>query len=346
MKWSTTRRSSPLTWADRHRRDRLQPDVLTAYAAHAAPDAPLSALVVGNRPSPAVPAGWVEVNVRASSLNMHDLWTLRGVGIDSGAFPMILGSDAAGTLADGSEVIVYPLVAEEGWTPDDAIEREHLLTEVQQGTFAETVVVPRQNVVPKPPSMTWQDAACLGTAWLTAYGMIFVSAGLRPGQSMLVQGATGGVASALIQLGRAAGMVVHATGRDHPRRDFAMQIGAHEAYEPGARLPARVDAVFETVGAATWAHSLRCVRPGGVVVCAGATTGGDVSAELTRVFFRRLRVIGAAMGTRRNLRELATFLDITGLRPRIGLELPLAHARVGFQAMDEGRTWGKVVFTH
>jgi NADPH:quinone reductase-like Zn-dependent oxidoreductase len=320
--------------------------VLAAYASHAAPDDPLSALVVGERPNPVVPAGWVPVTVRASSLNMHDLWTLRGVGIDIGAFPMILGSDAAGTLVDGTEVIVYPLVVDEGSIHDDWIQREHLLTEVHQGTLAETVVVPRENVVLKPLSMTWQDAACLGTAWLTAYGMIFVSARLRPGQSMLVQGATGGVASALIQLGRAAGMVVHVTARDDVRRDFATQIGAHDVHEPGAQLPARVDAVFETVGAATWAHSMRCVRPGGVIVCAGATTGGDVSAELTRIFFRRIRVIGAGMGTRRNLVELANFLDITGLRPKVGLELPLAQAREGLQAMEDGQTWGKVVLTH
>jgi NADPH:quinone reductase-like Zn-dependent oxidoreductase len=320
--------------------------VLAAYASKPEPPDPLSALVVGERDSPTVPPGWVPVTVRASSLNMHDLWTLRGVGIPQTTFPITLGSDAAGTLPDGTEVIVYPLVAEDGWTPDDRIEHEHLLSEVRDGTFAETVVVPRENVVAKPPAMTWQDAACLGTAWLTAYGMIFVSAGLRPGQSMLVQGSTGGVASALIQLGRAAGMVVHATARDDVRGGFADELGAHAVHEPGARLPERVDAVFETVGAATWAHSMRCVRPGGVLVCAGATTGGDVSAELTRVFFRRLRIIGAAMGTRRNLEDLTTFLAVTGLRPRIGLEVPLQQAREGFEAMERGQTWGKVVLTH
>jgi NADPH:quinone reductase-like Zn-dependent oxidoreductase len=259
---------------------------------------------------------------------------------------MILGSDASGTLDDGTPMVVHPMVAEPGWTPDSTIEHEHLLSEVHPGTFAEAVWVPPRNLCRKPPGMDWDDAACLGTAWLTAYGMLFVTGGLRPGQRVLVQGATGGVASALIQLARAAGLIVLATARDENKRAFAADLGAHEVYAPGAKISARVDAVMETVGAATWGHSLRCVRPGGAVVVAGATTGGTMPAELDRVFFRRLRILGAAMGTMSHLEHLIQFLEATRLRPRIGARYPLDQARQGFLDMAAGRTWGKVIFHH
>jgi len=117
---------------------------------------------------------------------------------------------------------------------------------------------------PKTESMT--QAAVMGTAWLTAYRMLFVKSGLRPGQTMLVQGASGGVATALVQLGRAAGMQVWVTGRSDAKRAVAERLGADATFPSGARLPARVDAVFETVGEATWAHSMRALKPGGLVL--------------------------------------------------------------------------------
>jgi len=324
----------------------LTPMMNAAYAAELNTEDPLSALVVGERPRPEPPPGWVRVRVRAASLNQHDLWSLRGVGLDAARLPMILGSDAAGELEDGTPVIVHPMIAERAWTLDRPDERRAtLLSEVHQGTLAEELVVPAANVVRKPESLSYPAAACLGTAWLTAYGMLFRTGGMRPGQTILVQGATGGVASALIQLGRATGLRVYATARSEEKRRFALELGAHEAFEPGARLPRRVDGAFETVGEATWAHSLRCVRPGGVVVCAGATTGEHPSAELRRVFFHRLRILGSVIGPTDELVDLIDLLSLTGIEPAIGAEVPLAKARDAFQAMAEGRTFGKIVVT-
>src|SRR5699024_240685 len=134
--------------------------------------------------------------------------------------------------------------------------------------------------------------ACLPTAWLTAYRMLFVKAGLRPGQTILVQGASGGVATALIRLGQAAGLRVWVTSRTEEKRQRACSLGAAAAFETGARLPGRVDAVMETVGEATWSHSLKSLKPGGVIVTCGATSGFGPSAELNRVFFTQLSVIG------------------------------------------------------
>ncbi|MGB8960612.1 MAG: zinc-binding dehydrogenase [Pseudonocardiaceae bacterium] len=320
--------------------------MFTVYAAQPNPENPLSSLRIGDRPDPEIPDGSVAVTVVAASLNMHDLWTLRGVGIKPDQFPMILGSDGAGVLADGAEVVIYPVVTSPGWIGDETLDPHRtLLTEKLPGTFADTVVVPARNVVPKPPSLTFPEAACMGTAWLTAYRMLFVKSGLRAGQTMLVQGASGGVATALVQLGRAAGMRVWATGRTEVKRALAHSLGAQETFEPGARLPERVDAVFETVGKATWSHSAKSLKPGGVIVCSGATSGDADRAELQRLFFLQLRIVGSTMGTRDELRDLLSFLDITGMRPQIGAELPMADAEQGFQAMLDGDTAGKIVFT-
>ncbi|RJQ80502.1 Zn-dependent oxidoreductase [Pseudonocardiaceae bacterium YIM PH 21723] len=320
--------------------------MFAVYAAAPNPEDPLAGLVVGERPDPVVPEGWVRVAVKAASLNMHDLWTLRGIGIKPENFPMILGCDGAGVLDDGTEVVLYPLIGDPPWLGDQVLDpAAGILTEKDDGAFADYIVVPKRNVLPKPAALSFADAAVAGTAWLTAYRMLFTKSGLQPGQTMLVQGASGGVATALIQLGNAAGMRVWATGRSEEKRALAEQLGAHATFESGARLPGKVDAVFETVGAATWSHSIRSLKPGGIVVISGATTGDASPAELVRIFFTELRVVGATMGTRVELANLLSFLETKQIKPHIGLELPLEDAREGFAAMLAGDTVGKIVFT-
>ena len=320
--------------------------MFAVYAAEPKPDEPLAALVVGERPAPQVPPGHVAVKVRAASLNMHDVWTLRGVGIRAEQFPMILGMDGAGVTDDGREVVIHSVIPSPGWRGDETLDpHRSMLTERYQGTFADTGVVPEANVLPKPASMSFSEAACMGTAWLTAYRMLFVKSGLRPGQTMLVQGASGGVNTALIQLGRAAGMQVWATGRTEAKRALAQKLGAHATFESGARLPDRVDGVFDNVGRQTWSHSLRALKPGGVLVTCGATTGDATAGELQRVFFLQLRIIGSTMGTRSELADLLSFCGQAGIHPQIGAELPMTEAAQAFQRMMDGETGGKVVLT-
>ncbi|WP_020660951.1 zinc-binding dehydrogenase [Amycolatopsis benzoatilytica] len=320
--------------------------MFAVYAQEPNAESPLDSLIVGERPEPETPEGWVRVNVKAASLNMHDLWTLRGVGIKAEQFPMILGCDGAGTLDDGTEVVLHSVINAPGWQGDDTLDpKRTLLTEKYQGSFADQVVVPARNAVPKPAGLSFSEAATMGTAWLTAYRMLFVKSDLRPGQTMLVQGASGGVSTALIALGRAAGFRVWVTGRTEEKRALAESVGAHQVFESGARLPERVDAVFETVGKATWGHTLKSLKPGGIVVVSGSTSGPDPSADLQRVFFLQLRVVGSTMGTRDELADLLAYLDLTGIKPQIGLELPLSEAPAGFAAMANGDTAGKIVFT-
>jgi NADPH:quinone reductase-like Zn-dependent oxidoreductase len=206
--------------------------------------------------------------------------------------------------------------------------------------------VPRRNVVPKPASLSFEEAACLPTAWLTAYRMLFTQGGLKPGDSVLVQGAGGGVATALIALGRAGGLRVFATSRDETKRKRALDLGADEVFESNTRLPQKVDAVMETVGRATWSHSVKSLRPGGTMVLTGTTSGANLdNAELARVFFLQLRIIGSTMGTSTELASLTELLDVSGVRPVIDQVLPMEQARDGFAAMADGDVFGKIVFT-
>ena len=306
---------------------------------------PLSGLVVGQRPEPVAPPGWTRVAVKAVSLNHHDLWTLRGVGIKADQLPMLLGCDAAGIdESTGNEVVVHSVIASDGWSGDETLDpARSLLSERHQGSLAEYVVVPARNVVPKPAELSWAEAACLPTAWLTAYRMLFVQSGLRPGQSVLVQGATGGVATACITMARAAGLRVYATARTEDKQATARRLGAHEAFAPGARLPERVDAVMETVGEATWSHSLKALKPGGRLVVSGATSGPNPPADLARVYFLQLQVVGSTMGTKAELADLIALLRATGLRPHIDRVLPLERAAEGLAAMASGTLVGKIV---
>ena len=310
-------------------------------------DNPISGLELGEHQEPVVPDGWTTVTVRAASLNHHDVWSLRGVGLSADRLPMILGCDAAGTDEDGNEVVVHavvgdPMVAGGDETLDPS---RSLLSERHDGTFAERVAVPRRNLVPKPAALSFEEAACLPTAYLTAFRMLFDRAPIGPGSTVLVQGAGGGVATALILLGRAAGYRMWATSRSEAKRARALQLGADQVFETAARLPERVDAVMETVGEATWAHSLRALKPGGTVVISGATSGAVPPADLTRVFFLQLSVIGSTMGTRDELARLLTFCEQTGTRPLIDRTMPLTQAADGFAAMIDGEVFGKVVFT-
>ncbi|GAB3991302.1 zinc-binding dehydrogenase [Nocardioides marmoraquaticus] len=325
--------------------------MFAVYAESFSSDDPLSGLVVGERPEPgqeeALPDGWTTVTVKAASLNHHDLWSLRGVGLREEALPMILGCDAAGLDEDGNEVVVHAVVNDPTWRGDDTLDpKRSLLSERYQGTFADKVAVPRGNVVPKPASLSFEEAACLPTAWLTAYRMLFTQGGLKAGDTVLVQGAGGGVATAAIVLARAGGLRVLATSRDEGKRHKALELGAHEVFESGARLPVKVDGVIETVGRATWSHSIRSLRPGGVLVTSGTTSGPKLDdAELTRIFFLQLRVVGSTMGTRSELAGLVTLLDASGQRPVVDRTLPMDQARDGFAAMAEGDIFGKIVFT-
>ena len=284
-----------------------------------APEVPLDGLEVRETAEPEPVDGWEVIEVRAAALNYHDVWTLKGVGVTEKEIPVVLGSDAAGVTADGREVVVHAVLGTAGAGEEELLAADfHVFSERGvDGTLAQRLAVPTRNLVPKPSSLSFAEAACLPTAYLTAYRMLFTRAALRPGQSVLVQGAGGGVSTALVLLGRAAGLTVFVTSRSEEKRARALELGATLAFEPGSRLPMRVDAVMETVGRATWDHSLKSLKAGGTVVVAGATTGADPPADLARLFWRQLSVVGSSIGTLVELQRLCAFLEQTGVRPLV-----------------------------
>jgi NADPH:quinone reductase-like Zn-dependent oxidoreductase len=321
--------------------------MLAVTATSTSSEDPLAGLSYGEHPDPSSPPGWVVVRVKAAALNHHDLWTLRGVGVDAARLPIVLGCDAAGVTEDGREVVVHAVIGDpDAGDGDETLDpARSLLSERYDGTLAELVAVPERNLLPKPAALSWVEAACLPTAWLTAYRMLFTWSGLQPGGRVLIQGAGGGVATAAIQLARAAGYVVYVTSRDAARRDRAVELGAHVAVPSGDRLPSRVDAVIETVGAATWDHSIKSLEPGGTIVVSGATSGADPPADLRRIFFKQLRVVGSTMGTRAELASLLRFVQAADIHPQIDGVISLAEARTGFEQMMAGDVFGKIVFT-
>jgi len=320
--------------------------MLAATAVRTDPDDPLGGLEVGERPEPDPRPDWVTVRLRAASLNHHDLWSLQGVGLPADRLPMVLGCDGAGIDEQGNEVVVHAVISDPDFRGDETLDpKRSLLSEVYDGTLADLVSVPRRNLVPKPAQLSFEEAACLPTAWLTAYRMLFTQAAARPGQTVLVQGAGGGVATALVAIGRAAGLRMWVTSRDAGKRERAVELGAEQAFESGARLPERVDAVMETVGEPTWDHSLKSLTQGGTLVVTGATGGHRAVTDLRRVFFLQQRIVGSTMGTRDELGRLVRLMAETGLRPVIDSVLPLEDAVTAFRRLQDGDLFGKVVLT-
>lgn len=308
---------------------------------------PLSVLAIGDVEPKPTPEEWVDVEVKAMSLNHHDVWALKGQALREEQVPMILGTDAAGIGPDGSPVVVHAVIGDPARAEGDETldPKRSLLSEIYPGTFAERVRVPVRNVIPLPEGMDFAQAACLPTAYLTAYRMLATKSQTKPGDTVLIQGAGGGVATAAIVLAKAMGLRVWVTSRDAAKGEWAQSIGADEAFEIGARLPDRVDAVIETVGEATWSHSLKSLRPGGVVVVSGATSGAMPPADLNRVFFLQLQIVGSTMGTATEFAQLVSLMRETNTSPIIDRTISMDDAREGFAAMISGELRGKVVMT-
>lgn len=304
---------------------------------------PLDGLNIGEHTGKTPDPSWVRVQIKAAGVNHHDVWTLRGAATAAENLPIVLGSDGAGVTDDGREVIIHAVLG----TPihgDETLDpKRSLLSEVHDGTQAEFCWVPERNLIDKPSFLSWEQAAALPTAWLTAYRMLFTKSGLTSGDTVLIQGASGGVATALIQLAHAAGFVTWVTSRDEAKREFASSLGADDVFEAGARLPGKVDAVMESVGEATWSHSMRSLRPGGRIVICGATSGANPPADLNRLFFLQLEVVGSTMGTREEFVALLEFLERTGVRPTIQATFSFDNARDAYELMMNGETSGKLI---
>jgi NADPH:quinone reductase-like Zn-dependent oxidoreductase len=257
---------------------------------------------------------------------------------------MILGCDAAGYTDDGQAVVVHPVIGNStrGFGDVTMDPQRAFLSETVNGGLAEYLLAPEANLIPKPDYFSFEEAAALPIAWGTAYRMLFTRAQLQAGDRILVQGATGGVASAAIALAKKAGATVYATVRSESNIAFAHESGADEVFLTGGRLPQRVDVVLDSVGEATWSHSLKSLRPGGTVVTCGATSGSHADADISRIFYNQLSVVGSTGCTVSELEALMRLMESTGLRPWISKTITLENVREGFEELIAGRQRGKI----
>jgi NADPH:quinone reductase-like Zn-dependent oxidoreductase len=322
------------------------PVMKTVLATKASPKDPLSSILITLRPQATPPPGWKKVKIVAGSLNYHDIFTLGGYGQHPLKFPRILGCEGAGTLEDGTRVALYPGMGDAGWNGDETLDpKRHVLSELTDGTLAQYVIAPQRNVVPIPEEMSFETGAVLGIAWLTAYRMLFTKSGLRAGQTMLVQGSSGGVTTALIQLGSAAGMRVWCTGRTPEKRALGLRLGAEKAFESRAELPEKVDAVFDTSGEVSWAHTMASVKTGGTVVMCGGHSGRSISIDVTEVFVQQIDIRGSYLGTLEEFKNLISFVMAKEIKPHVGLVIPIEQVGEGLRKILDGETEGKIVVT-
>lgn len=322
-----------------------EPTMRAVWAASENPSDPLTSVRSDVWKVPKAPEGWVRVKVAAVGLNYHDIFTLRGLSMFGLKYPLILGNEGAGTLEDGSEVVIFPVMGNPDFEGDGTLDPDrHVLGELTHGALAEYVIVPERNVVKKPKNMAWETASVLGIAWLTAYRMLFTRSGLKKGQTMLVQGSTGGVTTALIQLGRAAGMIVWATGRTEEKRALALKLGAHCTFAPGETLPEKAQAVFDTSGQETFKHSMESLAIGGTLVCCGRHAGGQFAeVDLMKLFTQGINIHGVYAGNKHDFEGLVSFVSENGIVPYVGATLPLERAEEGLRMIMEGAVQGKVV---
>lgn len=329
----------------------------------------LEAVEVGEMPEPLAGPGEVVVEVRAAALNHLDIWVRRGGRVQL-PMPHVLGSDAAGVVAElgpgvtgvevGDAVLVNPwlccgvcefcLRGEQSECIDPGI-----IGMARPGVFAERVVVPAANLVPKPPAMSFEHAACLGIAYTTAWRMLMTRARLRPGETVLIHGIGGGVAQAGLLLARHAGAEVLVTSSSDAKLARARAMGAHAGINYSKADVAQrvaqltdgrgVDIAFDAVGAATWPLDFQVVRRGGRIVLCGITTGAQAPTDLQALYWNQLAVFGSTMGSAEDLRLMVRTVVLAGIEPVIDSVLPLAQAREAMARMEAGQQFGKILLT-
>ncbi len=321
-------------------------------------------------PAPGRRPGEVLVRMAAGGLNRVDLYMRNsGAGITH-RLPIILGLDGAGVVIEadagskfraGDAVVLYPgqpceqcAFCRKG--EEVLCTRGKIFGEQVDGTFAEIVAAPEGSLFPKPDGLDFVEAASLSVAWLTAWRMIATKARLERGETVLIFGVGGSVSLAATAIAAALGARVIVTSRDAAKLERARGFGAAETIldEGGASIFERVmaltekrgvDVVIENVGKAVWPSAMKALQRGGRLVTCGATTGGDPSADLQRLFIRQLTVFGSTLGNRSEMRHLMAFIAEKGLKPHIDKVFPLSEIAAAFDLLESGKQFGKIGLT-
>lgn len=321
-------------------------------------------------PTPEPRAQEVRVRVKAVALNHLDIWVRKGWPGLKLPLPHVLGSDVAGVidalgievtgLNVGDEVVVNPGVScgacEKCLSGNDVLCRRYqIIGEDLAGGYAEFVCVPRQNILPKPRALSFEQAACLPLTFLTAWHMLVGRAQLQPGETVLIHAAGSGVGSAAVQIAKVIGAKVIATASTQAKLDKAKALGAdllinyttHDFLDEVKKFTNRklVDVVFEHVGASTWEKSIACLPKGGRLVTCGATTGHDVQIDLRTLFYKSISLLGSTMGSKAELFRVMELVERGRFVPVLDRVLPLEKAAEGHALLSDRQTFGNVVLT-
>lgn len=322
---------------------------------------------IGERPKPVRQAGHVLVRLQAATLNRVDIYMRdSGAGITH-QLPQIMGLDGAGTVEEvdandpvlrpAQAVVLHPAI---GCGRCEFCLRGEVvlcvavqyLGEHRDGTLAQWVSVPAQNVFPMPAGLSFAQAAALGVNHLTAWRMLFTKAQLKPWETVLIFGIGGGVSLAALQLAKQAGARAIVTSRDPAKLERARLLGADHLIDSSTQDVAKtvlaatngrgVDVVIENVGAAVWSEAMKSLVRGGRLVTCGATTGDQPPADLRRIFIRQLQIFGSTLGNFDEFRDLLSLVSRTGLRPIIDSEFSLAQTHAALDRLASGAQFGKV----
>jgi NADPH:quinone reductase-like Zn-dependent oxidoreductase len=334
------------------------------FRQHGGPDV----LEYTDAPDPTIKANEVLVEVKACALNHLDIWARGGLPGIQIPLPHILGNDIAGVVREvgslvswigiGAEVMLHPGVScghcAECLAGRDNLCRDYdILGYGRDGGYAQFVVVPGVNVIPKPKDLSWEQAASFPLVTVTAWHMLVTRAAVQPGEDVLVHAAGSGVGSIAIQLAKLRGARVIATASSDEKLAKAKDLGADEVVNYSRddwpkevkRLTNRkgVDVVFEHTGAATWPGSIASLKTNGRLVTCGATSGFAAQTDLRQVFYRHLTILGSFMGSKAELLDAMKFIESGQIRAVIDQTLPLAEARRTHELMEDRAQFGKLV---
>ena len=303
--------------------------------------------------------GEVVVNVKAAALNHRDVWIAKGKYADI-RLPCVPGSDGAGVVdavgegVDGKwigrKVIVNPCL---GWgaNPEAPATGWRILGMPDPGTFADYVKAPVENLAPMPEVLSFEEAAALPLAGLTAYRALFTRGRLQSGEKLLVTGVGGGVAQFLMQFGLATGAAVFATSGSAEKLKRALEAGAsgganykEEGWEKALlQAGGPFDLIVDSAGGSGFGKLLDIARPGGRVVFFGATAGNPPEMPQRKVFWKQLSLLGTTMGSPQDFAIMAKLVEAKGLKPAIDRVYPMEQAADAFRRLDAGEQYGKIV---
>ncbi|MEO8432952.1 MAG: zinc-binding dehydrogenase [Acidobacteriota bacterium] len=323
-------------------------------------------LEYGDYPEPSPGPGEVRIAIRAAALNHLDLFVRNG--IPHVPLPMVPGADGAGVidlagagvegLAPGDRVLIQPGLFDGVCEHCRAGEQSlcvnyRLLGEHVPGTFAEKVVVPARNAFAIPAALSFAEAAAFPLVYQTAWRMVVGRAAVRPGETVLVHGAGGGVAGACVEIALLCGARVYATTSGAEKTARLSECGAEAVFDyrrqdVGAEIRSLtkkrgVDVVVDCVGEATWMTSLKASVKGGRIVTCGATTGPNPKEEIRLIFWKQLSILGSTMSNDREFRTLLAAVAAGRLKPRIDATFPFSRAAEAYRRMDDGAQFGKIV---